>query len=95
MKLDGEQASILGRRNSWFDGVPRWMNRLAHIICGLLVGDALTVPLGMWWKQRTFAESLDWLTMGAISGAIAYGVALVVYEVGRSRSAGRSSSSGA
>ena len=95
MKLNNEPANVLGRKHWWSDDVPRWMNRLAHYVCIWLLAGALTVPIDMWWKHHTFDQSLDWLVMSAIGGAVAYGIALLVYEVGRSRSHARTTSSGA
>ena len=95
MRLNGQPANVLARRHWWSDDLPRWMNRLAHYTCLWLLGSALSVPLLMWLRQRTLDQALEWVVIGAITGAVTYGIGLLVYELGRWWSREPSSSNGA
>jgi hypothetical protein len=79
----------------WSDDFPRWMNRLAHLICSLLMGSALGGLLLMeGWRHRTVERSFEGLTFYAKIGSVVYGVGFLVYCFGLWRSRRRSSRTG-
>ncbi len=89
MELNGEPANALFRRYWWSDAAPRWMNRLAHLICFYLTSSALAVPLLIWLRGRSINQALEAVGVGAMFGAMAYAIGLAVYQVGRWRARGR------
>ena len=95
MKLNGVPANVLTRSHWWSDDAPRWLTRLAHYVCCWLVGSSVLFLLNLWAGRLAVDRSHEWLTMSAVTGGIAYGVGLLIYQIGRRFSASRSTSAGA
>jgi hypothetical protein len=85
MQSDGKPANVFARALRWADGLPPWMNSLAHFVCIWLVGGVLSVAFLMWWHHRSLKESFESLGVGAFLAATTYAVASVVHQFGHRR----------
>ena len=95
MKLDGKPSNVLTRSHWWSDDAPPWLTRLAHYTCCWLVFGSILFLLNLWTGRAPVERSHEWLTITAVTGGVAYGVGLAVYQVRRRLSAHRSRAAGA